>query len=93
MQVGGQVTPTRWAHHVIAASLSVLQRAAYQHYFDMHLADDSLPTLHERCKIQKFTHVRKYTIAATYLTQIFPLGGSTLVAPRHLRWRRLKELG
>ena len=34
------MTRTRWAHHITATSLSVRQRAAYQQYLDMHLADD-----------------------------------------------------
>ena len=52
MLEGGQVTQTRWAHHVIVASLNVLQRAEYQQYLDMHLADDALPTFHECYKTQ-----------------------------------------
>ena len=50
MLEGGHVTRTRWTHHVTAASLSGLQRAAYQQYLDMHLADDALPTSREWCK-------------------------------------------
>ena len=47
MLEGGHVTRTRWAHQVTAASLSVLQRAAYQQYVDMIPADDALSTLCE----------------------------------------------
>ena len=54
--MGGHVTRTRWAHHVTAASLSVLQRAAYQQYINMHLGDDALPTFREWCKTQSEVH-------------------------------------
>ena len=44
------------AHHVTAARLSVLQRAAYQQYFDTHLANDALPTFREWCKTHSEVH-------------------------------------
>ena len=56
MLEGGQVTRTRWAHHVTATSLSVLQRAAYQQYIDKHLADDALPIFREWYKTQSEVH-------------------------------------
>ena len=43
MLEGGHVTRTRWAHRVTAASLSVLNRADYQQYLDMH----AMPTFRE----------------------------------------------
>ncbi len=56
MLEGGHVTRTRWAHQVTAASLSVLQRDAYNQYTGMHPIDDIPLTFGEWCKAQSDAH-------------------------------------
>ena len=78
MLQGGHVTRTRWAHQVTAASLSVLQRAAYKQYVDLHYADDVIPTFSEWCKTESETHPQflywSMTISLELLAMQFPLG-------------------